>query len=636
MRRLEQILELQCREYEPLFFHLLRTKFLIWFFSVFIFSFILGLPAAQAQYETAPKSFYLKHQSEVNPISFTEDSTSLLQGQWLFYPKQLLTQSSAVLVGEHAILPTSFKALTGENQGYGTFTGHFQIPKQFIGRRIGILIPNQYGAYRMYLNGDMLVRLGEVGKTEAEQKTENAPRIAYFVAQDEYFTLTIQVSSFNHLHGGFENPMRIGLAKTVNRQFQRQMMSIGMVSGAVFGVGLFTILFSIFRGLRGRNSRSNFVFGLFIFFLAFHNVFSAPYAYTIFTDINWLWGTRLQYLFTYLVSIFFLSYIHLLSRRYLFTLNYWIAMLLLSLNISVTLVAAPEIFQPLATYSFAYAVPILINFAYGFYLTLKKKEPYSKLNLIAVIFLCITFLNDFLLMMNIIDSVNLSFISTSLYALLIMFQQSYHYAQQSMYTEQLNNRLWELNSSLDQKVKERTEQLHDLNEKLELQIRIDALTGAFNRRALNAEIQRLYTEIRFHTHRTLIFAMLDVDYFKNYNDHYGHLKGDFILQRIVQIMQQTLPDSAYVARYGGEEFAILLHDVPYAIAKEQLQLVLEAIRHEQLEHVNRSDDKNYVTLSMGMAWMDKQHDFDNIEELMKSADQYLYLAKQAGRDQLQS
>ena len=101
-------------------------------------------------------------------------------------------------------------------------------------------------------------------------------------------------------------------------------------------------------------------------------------------------------------------------------------------------------------------------------------------------------------------------------------------------------------------------------------------------------------------------------------------------------MQQTLPDSAYVARYGGEEFAILLHDVPYAIAKEQLQLVLEAIRHEQLEHVNRSDDKNYVTLSMGMAWMDKQHDFDNIEELMKRADQYLYLAKQAGRDQLQS
>ena len=127
------------------------------------------------------------------------------------------------------------------------------------------------------------------------------------------------------------------------------------------------ILIRTIRKPRYKTRFSYVFFGLFIFFLAFHNVFSAPYAYTIFTDINWLWGTRLQYLFTYLVSIFFLSYIHLLSRRYLFTLNYWIAMLLLSLNISVTLVAAPEIFQPLATYSFAYAVPILINFAYGFY-----------------------------------------------------------------------------------------------------------------------------------------------------------------------------------------------------------------------------------------------------------------------------
>ncbi len=615
-------------------FHLHRTS-LFWAFTLILLSLALGLSPAQAQYETAPESFYLEHQKDVNSVTFTEDTSTLLHGHWLFYPNQLLTESSSVLMGKSVVLPASFKELTGENKGFGTFTGHFKIPKVFIGRRIAILIPNQYGAYRVYLNGDVLVRLGEVSTSESEQKTENAPRIAYFVAQDEYFTLTIQASSFNMLHGGFENPMRIGLARTVNRQFQQQMMSIAMVSGAVLGVGLFTILFSVFRGLRGRNSRSNFVFGLFIVFLALHNLFSAPYAYTVFTDINWLWGTRFEYLFTYLASIFFLSYIHLLSRRYLFNLNYQIAMLLLSLNISVTLFSVPEIFQPLATYSFAYVLPVLLNFAYGFYLTIKKKEQYSRLNLFAVIFLCITFLNDFLFMMNLIDSMNLSFISTSLYALLIMFQQSRHYAQQTLNTEQLNNRLLELNSSLDQKVRERTVQLNTLNEKLELQVRIDALTGAYNRRALNAEIQCLFSEIRFHSHRTLTFAMLDVDYFKNYNDHYGHLKGDTVLQKLVQIMRDTLPDSAYIARYGGEEFAILMNDVPYAIAREQLEMVLEAVRQENMQHINRGDEKTYVTLSMGMAWMDRQHDFDNIHELMKAADTCLYAAKQAGRDQLQ-
>ncbi len=248
-------------------FHLHRTS-LFWAFTLILLSLALGLSPAQAQYETAPESFYLEHQKDVNSVTFTEDTSTLLHGHWLFYPNQLLTESSSVLMGKSVVLPASFKELTGENKGFGTFTGHFKIPKAFIGRRIAILIPNQYGAYRVYLNGDVLVRLGEVSTSESEQKTENAPRIAYFVAQDEYFTLTIQASSFNMLHGGFENPMRIGLARTVNRQFQQQMMSIAMVSGAVLGVGLFTILFSVFRGLRGRNSRSNFVFGLFIVFFS--------------------------------------------------------------------------------------------------------------------------------------------------------------------------------------------------------------------------------------------------------------------------------------------------------------------------------------------------------------------------------
>ena len=88
----------------------------------------------------------------------------------------------------------------------------YALPGGFIGRRIGIWIPNQYGAYRMYLNGDLLLRLGEVGTTNQTHQTENAPRFAYFIAENEYFTVTMQVSSFQSLHGGLENPMRIGLS----------------------------------------------------------------------------------------------------------------------------------------------------------------------------------------------------------------------------------------------------------------------------------------------------------------------------------------------------------------------------------------------------------------------------------------
>lgn len=595
---------------------------------------ILMSTSVSAQIAATSPGVQQQFRDHISEIHFSEHSSSPLQGKWLFYPSQFIVQPSSVLLSKTVELPASFKILTNSNIGYGTFISHYKIPKEFIGRRIAIRIPAQYGAYRVYVNGEFIVRLGQISKTPEQQITEKAPRIGYFVADSEYITLSIQASNYTHLHGGLERPMQIGVAGTVNRQFQQLMMSIAMACGAVLGVGVFNILFSIFRGSKERNSKSIFVFGCFIIFLALHNMFSAPYAYSVFTNIDWLWGTRLEYLFTFLAVLFFLSYMHLFNQRYLKPLIYYIAIVLLILNISVTLFSTPELFERLALYSAIYGLVIIGNFMYGFYQTLRDKQPYSRLNLFAIIFLCLTFLNDYLLLINVIQTTHLSFISTSLYALLIMFQQSRHYAHQTYQTEQLNFNLIELNSSLDQKVKERTQQLHQLNAKLEHQMKIDALTGAFNRRALNSEIQQKFLQSQQHSHATLLFAMLDVDYFKNYNDHYGHLKGDEILQNLVKVIQSSLPQSGYLARYGGEEFAILLGDIPIQVALQYLERVIQQVREQQFEHLNRPDGKAWITVSVGAAWISPQHQYADIHALMKAADVQLYLAKHTGRDQL--
>ena len=586
-----------------------------------------------ALYEPVPKSYYVQ-QKNINPVDFTENSTSYLAGQWQFYPQQFIQTATPAAPTQTVILPISFKELGYPKNTYGTFVGHFKIPSEFIGRRIAIWIPNQYGAYRMYLNGDLLLRLGEVGKTVATHQTENAPRFAYFIAENEYFTVTMQVSSFQSLHGGLENPMRIGVSKTINRQFQQLMMSIAGVCGAVIGVGVFTILFGFFRGVKHHQSRGFLAFGVFIIFLALHNLFSAPYVYTVFTNIDWLWGTRLEYIFTYLSALFFINYMFLLNRRYLHPNIFAIAVFILSLNIVMTCLTLPDVFERLAFYSFLFGIVVVLNFAYGFLITIKRHEPYSSINLWAVVLLCVTFLHDFLLSLNWIDSINLSFASTSFYAFLIMLQQSKSFAYHSDRIEKLNNNLLELNSSLDQKVRERTLQLSELNAKLELQAKIDPLTGAFNRGALNSEIQRQFAETSQHHNAVLAFAMLDVDYFKNYNDYYGHLKGDEILQQLVQVIQAHLPEHAYLARYGGEEFAVLIRDMPVVVIEKSLNQLLQAIRNQHFEHLNRADAKQYVTMSIGAAYMDRNHPFQDIHELMKAADQNLYLAKNAGRDQL--
>lgn len=289
----------------------------------------------------------------------------------------MIQEPSAVLASNTVELPASFEDLMGNANTYGTFIGHFQIPKEFLGRRIAIWIPNQYGAYRVFLNGDPLVRVGTVGADASSHQTENAPRIAYFVPESEYFTLTIQASSFQSLQGGLKNPMKIGLSRTINQQYQRLMMSIAMICGAVLGIGLFTLMFSAFSLANGGKTKRIFIFGIFIVFLALHNLFSAPYAYTTFLNLSWSWGIRLEYLFSFLAILFFLSYMFLLSSRYLHRWVYSAAMLLLSFNIGVTLWAEPTIFQQLAFYSSFFFVLILANFAYGFYPLERKTSWFS-------------------------------------------------------------------------------------------------------------------------------------------------------------------------------------------------------------------------------------------------------------------
>lgn len=129
----------------------------------------LSLASARAHYDSSPDSYY--QQQLITTLQFSERSSTNLDGSWLFYNQQFIQQPSAVLTAERVHLPASFQQLTGQMEGYGTFIGHFQLPKEFVGRRIAIWMPSQQGAYRVYLNGEPLARVGEAGPDAAAMKT---------------------------------------------------------------------------------------------------------------------------------------------------------------------------------------------------------------------------------------------------------------------------------------------------------------------------------------------------------------------------------------------------------------------------------------------------------------------------------
>lgn len=166
-------------------------------------------------------------------------------------------------------------------------------------------------------------------------------------------------------------------------------------------------------------------------------------------------------------------------------------------------------------------------------------------------------------------------------------------------------------------------------EKLESMSRTDGLTLLSNRRNFDEIIDREWR--RSHRlEKEIALLMIDVDSFKLYNDHYGHIEGDQILRRVAGILKQNMLRPVDIAaRYGGEEFACILPETN----SEGARIVAERIRHdiknENIEH--KCSPFGHVTLSIGIGSVVPTHS-NTVSELIQLADSNLYKAKINGKD----
>ncbi|MDJ0557469.1 MAG: diguanylate cyclase [Microcoleaceae cyanobacterium MO_207.B10] len=170
------------------------------------------------------------------------------------------------------------------------------------------------------------------------------------------------------------------------------------------------------------------------------------------------------------------------------------------------------------------------------------------------------------------------------------------------------------------------------NQQLEKISRIDGLTGIANRRHFDEYLDKEWRRLT-RTKSPLTLILCDVDYFKQYNDNYGHLAGDDCLREIAKTINKTLKRSAdLVARYGGEEFAIILPNTPSENAEKLAELIRRAIYQLQIDH-STSKVSKYITISMGIASVIPAQT-ELPESLIAKADDALYQAKQQGRDRI--
>ena len=168
-----------------------------------------------------------------------------------------------------------------------------------------------------------------------------------------------------------------------------------------------------------------------------------------------------------------------------------------------------------------------------------------------------------------------------------------------------------------------------MDEKLETLALSDPLTGLYNRRYFFERGWNEYVRARRYQHH-LALIMLDLDYFKQINDKYGHASGDLVLMRVAKLFSKILSDVDLVARFGGEEFIMLIPETD----KEGVEFVAQGIRQEIYDTPMEHHGKNFnISASLGIALIeDVEGDF---ETMIHQADIALYYAKENGRNRVE-
>ncbi|MFN6540036.1 MAG: GGDEF domain-containing protein [Nostoc sp. EkiNYC01] len=174
------------------------------------------------------------------------------------------------------------------------------------------------------------------------------------------------------------------------------------------------------------------------------------------------------------------------------------------------------------------------------------------------------------------------------------------------------------------------QKLEAVNFELQRLVTIDGLTEVANRRGFEEYFYQEWQRMK-REQRPLSLILCDVDFFKSYNDTYGHRVGDRCLLKIAQAIKDIVKRPGdLVARYGGEEFAVILPNTDTEGATHVAEKICDAVRTLAIPHQN-SQVSPYVTMSAGFATEIPQPNSD-LEEMIAAADRALYQAKTAGRD----
>ena len=582
-----------------------------------------------------------------------------LDGDWAFYWNQFLdpaTVDQGVLSG-YVLFPSSWNKYEIDNEaipgaGYATYKLTFVASENQI---LALKIPKLRTAYKLFINGDLITSAGTLGQSKDTMVPQYLPQIVSFETLAGDNEVVIQMSNFYMSSGGLLNSILLGGESQLLALRYHGLAYELFLCGALMMMGIYHLALFFFR----KKDRAPLYFGLFCMLIAIRTLMiGESFLYFAWPDLDFVITRKIQTLTYYLGVPLILMFFRTILPDY-FHARLTQIVLILGIAYTAVVILAPTniysainpLYQIWTIFLIVYLLAMLLKIA-------RHKEPNSGLIVLGGLILIATcfidiitlspWINDSwppLLRMIFQGDANSStgqLIFAGLYSLLLAKTFTESLEHRTIMSEQLA----EINDHLDELVAQRTREVTAANQKVEQQnFELELINHELQRLSLRDPLTELWNRRKYdetiglewqrclRQQRPISLLFIDVDYFKNYNDLYGHVAGDATLIKIGTTLRTALSrPTDMVVRYGGEEFIVLLAETGKKEAILNASRLLEKIEALAIPHEG-SAVKNCITVSIGVTTLlpdrHSQH-----QDLVRIADKALYQAKTNGRNQV--